>query len=287
MSIRFDWKFFFTLLLTLASVVVPVWLWQADLSSKAVTLTIKSTADLQPQGLGRLEGIQVSIDGKSLGTPFVSVLELTNTGSKPILAADFEGPLKIAVAKPSVVVKAQLGSATPTSLEPRVDLIESMVVVQPLLFNPSDVIRLTVVTADAPPEYSVRGRIAGVQEVTVNDAQSFSKTKRFWLTQAAATLLLVIYVISFFEFSTAGIYRRTFLPFSLATALVTAFGAALLLTQGPPPGEQTTEWADWLHLAIAALVSAPIYIFRIRQRNATNHLVQSTRIKPHAADQEC
>lgn len=268
MPIRFDWKFFLTLLFTVASTVVPVWLWQADLSSKAITLTIKSAADLQPQGLGRLEGIQMSIEGKPLRTPFVSVLELTNTGSRPILAADFEGPLKIAVAKPSVVVKAQLGSATPTSLEPRADLIESMVVVQPLLLNPGDVIRLTVVTADARPEYSVRGRIAGVQEVTVNDAQSAGKTKRLWLTHVVATLLFAIYIVSMSEFVHAGIRRRAFLPFALATGLVTVSGAALLLVI-QSPGEQTTAsafWPQfWPHMAIASLVSAPILIVRIRQ----------------------
>lgn len=262
MPIRLDWKFFLTLLFTVASVVVPVWLWQADLSSKALTLTIKSAAELQPQGVGRLEGIQVSIEGKPLHTPFVSVLELTNTGSKPILAADFEGPLKIVVAKPSVVVKAQLESATPTSLEPRVDLVESIVIVQPLLLNPGDVIRLTTVTADARPEYSVRGRIAGVQEVTVNDAQSARKTKRLWLTHAVATLLLAIYIVSMSEFAYVGIRRRVFLPFALATGLVTGLGAALLLAI-QSLDEQISVQATWPHMAIAASVSAPILFFRI------------------------
>lgn len=267
MPVRFDWKFFLTLLFTVASVVVPVWLWQADLSSKALILTIKSSADLQPQGLDRLEGIQVSIDGKPLHTPFVSVLELMNTGSRPILAADFEGPLKIAVAKPSVIVKAQLGSATPMSLEPRVDIIESMAVVQPLLLNPSDVIRLTVVTADARPEYSIRGRIAGVQEVTVNDAQSTRKTKRLWLTQAVATLLLVIYLVSMLEFTLAGIRRRAFLPIALANGLVTGFGAGLLLVM-QSQGEQMIVSEFWPHIAIAILVSVPVSVFRIRQQSA-------------------
>lgn len=48
MLFRIDWKFLLTLLVTVASAVVPVWLWQADLSSKALTLTIKSAANLQP-----------------------------------------------------------------------------------------------------------------------------------------------------------------------------------------------------------------------------------------------
>ena len=267
MPIRVDWKFLLTLFFTAASVAVPVWLWQADLASKALTLTIKSTAELQPQGVAPLEGLQMSIDGRPLRTPFVSVLELTNAGSKHIVAADFEGPLKIVVAKPSVVVKAQVSSATPTSLEPKVELKEGIVLVHPLLLNSSDVVRLTVVTADARPQYSVRGRIAGVQEVTVNDAESARKTKRFWLTQVVAILLLVAYIVNMTEFLYAGIRRRTFLPFSLATGLVTAFGAALLVVF-QNHAEQTSTLTLWLPMAIAALASVPILFFRNRQRSA-------------------
>jgi hypothetical protein len=73
---RLDWKFFLTLVFAISSAVVPVWLWQLDRSSKALTLTIKSTAELQPQGVAALDGVQVLVDGRPLRAPFVSVLEL-------------------------------------------------------------------------------------------------------------------------------------------------------------------------------------------------------------------
>jgi hypothetical protein len=116
---RYDWKFLLTLLLTLASVVGPVWLWKADLSSKEIELSIKSVVEIQPQGVDQIKGVQLSVDGKSLSVPFVSSLELSNVGSKPILAADFEGPLGIDVANPAEVVKVQLGQNSPTSLVSR------------------------------------------------------------------------------------------------------------------------------------------------------------------------
>ena len=77
---RLDWKFFLTLIIAIASVAVPVWLWQIDLSSKALTLTVKSIAELQTQGISDLDGVQVLVDGKPLASPFVSVLELSNSG---------------------------------------------------------------------------------------------------------------------------------------------------------------------------------------------------------------
>lgn len=154
----------------------------------------------------------------------------------------------------------------PASLEPRSDLIEGIVVVQPLLLNVGDMIGLTVVTADARPEYSVRGRIAGVNEVMVNNAQSTRKARRLWLTQAVATLLLVGYLVSMAEFGIA-IIRRTFLPFSLATGLVTGIGAVLLFVL-QSPGELASASLLWPYMAIAILLSALILLFRYRQQSA-------------------
>jgi hypothetical protein len=57
---RLDWKFFIMLILTAGGLIVPIWLWQYDLSSKALTLTIKSTAELQPQGVALSDGIEIS-----------------------------------------------------------------------------------------------------------------------------------------------------------------------------------------------------------------------------------
>ncbi|CAH1090714.1 hypothetical protein NTG1052_80052 [Candidatus Nitrotoga sp. 1052] len=162
----------------------------------------------------------MSIDGKILGNPYVSVLELSNTGSRPILATDFEGPLKIAVTSPSGVVKVQLGATTPTSLEPKIDIAEGVVLVQPLLLNPHDVIRMTLVSANSRPEYSIRGRVAGVSEITTSDRQSSRAMIRNWLSKLTSTLLLVVYMVNMLDFAYAGFRKRPFLPFTLVTALV-------------------------------------------------------------------
>ncbi len=266
---RFDWKFILALLFTVASIVVPIWLWQADLSSKALTLTIQSVVEIQPQGVGPLEGIQMFIDEKLLSTPSVSVLELSNTGSRPIVAADFEGPLKITVASPSEIRKVRFGSfRSTTSLEPKINLIEGVVFIQPLLLNPSDVIRLNLVTANARPEYSIHGRIAGVAEITINDAQSTHMLKRYWLKKAITILLLVIYIVNIMEFAYMGIQKRSFMPWALATGLVTGLGG-ILLSVLQFPWEQTSMSTFSPIVAIVVLISVPILLFRMRQRNAS------------------
>lgn len=228
MPIAHDWRFLVTLLLTVASVIVPVWLWHADLSSKGLTLTIKSTADLQPERVGTLAGLQVLIDGQSVANPFVSVMELSNSGAKPVLGADFERPLKVVASEPSQIVKAQISSTVPASLSPRVEVIGGSLLVYPLLMNPGDTLKFTVITANAKPSFFADGRIAGVQDVTLRDAQSSRTEKRRWAAQLVACLLLVVYSVNIAEAIHAAVRKREFLVYSVTTGLIAVSGAILL-----------------------------------------------------------
>lgn len=264
---RLDWKFVLTLLITIAGVAVPVWLWQLDQLSKALTMTVNSTVELQPQGVVALDGVQVLLDGKPLNTPFVSTLELSNSGSKPIVASDFEGPVRISSTAPSVIVKARQTSSTSPSLAPELALTDGTVLLQPLLLNPGDAIRFTLVTANRKPEYSVRGRIAGVTEISISDATIKLETKRYWLGRGVITLLLVIYIVNFFEFAFTGLRRRTFMPRSFVTGLGTAFGASLIVVIQSPV--DTSPISDLLPtMAVALLIAAPFVLPQLRRQSA-------------------
>ena len=221
MLYRLDWKFVLTIAITIAGVAVPVWIWQLDLSSKALTLTVKSFAELQPQGVAELDGVQVVVDGKPLLTPFVSVLEISNSGSKPVVASDFEGPIRVSASVPSLIAKVRQTSSTPTSLSPTLTLQDGAVMLQPLLLNPGDVVRFTLVTANGKPKYSARGRIAGVSEISVSDTSIGRETRHQWISKGLATLLLSLYIVNMTEFAFTALRRRTFLPWSLTTGLTT------------------------------------------------------------------
>ncbi len=268
MGVRFDWKFLLTLAITIASVAVPVWLWQIDLSSKSLTLTVKSTAELQPKGIDSLDGVQVSVDGKELDSPYVSVLEFSNSGSKPIFTSDFEGSVRISIEGPSKVVKARTTSSSPTSLEPVVSLVDGTVLLQPLLLNPGDTLRLTVVAATAKPIFTARARVAGVSEINVVDAQVGRETKRFWLGRVASTLLLALYLVSTTEFAFAGLRRRTFLPRSLATGVISGFGGVILVAIQSPPEIATATSSIIPIFAVATVMSLPFLFRQLRRRAA-------------------
>jgi hypothetical protein len=267
MSIRLDWKFLLTLLLTVASVVVPVWLWQADLGSKALLLTLMLVAELQPHGIGSLEGLQVVVDGKTVKSPFVSVLQLSNTGSRPILTADFEGPIKIQASKPSEILKAQVDEAAPSSLVAKAEVTGGVILLQPLLLNPGDRLAFTVVTANSRPEFVVSGRIAGVHEVLLKDAQGNKREIRRWSIYAFVVALLVVYMVNISEAALAAIRRKTLLPYSIATAFITGLSAGFLLGF-IDPGEKQDLVNLLLVTLIACVISIVVVLARLRQQSA-------------------
>lgn len=267
MPVRPDWKFLLTLLFTVASIVIPVWLWQADLSSKGLTLTLVSTVELQPQSVGALEGLQVSVDGTSVITPFVSVLELSNSGTRPILAADFESPLKIIASKTSEVVKAQVESTMPSSLTPKIEVLGGTLLVYPLLMNPGDALKLTVITEKSRPNFLVRARIAGVQEVNLRDAQSSRKERSRWVVQAVACLLLIVYIVNLTDTAYAAVRKKAFLAYNAVTGLIAGIGAAFLLVVAET-SERLENPEMWPVMLSASVVSAVVLIARRRQRSA-------------------
>ena len=261
---QFDWKFFVTLAIAIAGVAAPVWIWQADLSSKALSLTVKSTVELQPKGVDKLDGIQLLVDGKSLDSPYVSVLELSNSGSKPIVTSDFEGPVRISTASPSSLLKVRTTSPTPLSLEPSVSLAEGVISLQPLLLNPGDTIRIIVVAGNSKPMFAARARVAGVAEINIVDEQVGRDTKSLWLGRCVTVLLLTLYIVNMTEFSVAGLQRRTFLPTSLVTGITSGIGGVLLFSLQSPESAAAPS-RILLVTSIAALLSLPVFFWRERR----------------------
>lgn len=264
---RFDWKFGVMLMVTVAGVVagaaVPMWLYRAELFSKALVLTVKSSTEIQPQGVSAQDGLDVQVDGKRLEKPSFAVLELVNSGSRPILAADFEGPLKLTVTEPAIVVKARIVRAEPTSLVPRLAVAGGVVEIQPLLLNPNDTVQLSVVTANEVPKFRMQARIAGVSDVAVNEVPAGNVRGNSWYRKILGCALFVVYVVCFADFIYSGTRRGVYLWFELYAAVVACFGG---LTLFGPAGAADAGWG-WSYgygLALACLVGLPISYLRQR-----------------------
>ena len=147
---------------------------------------------MQPDNANSISGLQVAIDGAPLKSPYLSVLELSNDGDKPIPSTDFESPLEIRVVEGAVVARAQVTETKPKDVEATLTWETQAIKLRPLLLNPKDVVTVSVLTSGNKPEFSTRARIAGISVVPINEtAVKPSKLQKTGLFLFAALLLFM------------------------------------------------------------------------------------------------
>lgn len=161
-----DWKFFLSLSIGVLGVVGPL-VWQADLSSKGLEVRLRSSTSIEPSS--QIRDLQLVLDGKKLDSPYSSSLELVNTGSKTVLSKDFATPIEIVLENGAQIVTARVTSTSPSDIPVKVSSTDRLIQIAPHLSNSSDSISLSVITSGEKPSFTVRGRIAEVQQVAFAD----------------------------------------------------------------------------------------------------------------------
>lgn len=183
-----------TVLITMAGVVVPIWIWRADLTAKSLEFRVASQASLEPAKSGDIKGLQITLGSTPLDRPYLTVVELLNDGSKPIPSSEFEGPVEVRLSGITKIVRAELVSVNPTSLEAKISASEHSISIAPLLLNPEDKLTISVLTSGGPPSFSPRARIVGVTEIKFDDSQG--KSHAWKLSGAALLFAFLLFVAS-------------------------------------------------------------------------------------------
>lgn len=183
----------FTLLVTVVGIVVPIWIWRADLTSKALEFRVVSQASLEPAKSGDIKGLQITLDSAPLDRPYLTVVELLNDGLKPIPSSEFEGPVEVRLSGVTKVVRAQLVSSKPKSLEAELTFTENSVAVAPLLLNPEDKLTISILTSGGIPSFSPRARIAGIAEIKIDNSQG---KPSIWMSGGLAFLAAFLMLVA-------------------------------------------------------------------------------------------
>lgn len=248
--IRIDWKFIITLITTITGIMIPVWLSHADLASHSVRIRVISQTALQPDGANAVSGLSISVEGRELKTPYLTVLEISNNGARPIPTSDFESPIEIRATDNTKIVRAQVTATLPKDLQPVVTSSEELLKLQPLLLNPNDSIIAAFVTSGDRPRFTARVRIAGISPIEIEDSESTSKdVRRLWIQGAVAFALAIVYSVGFAGFMARPgfkIRRRTYFLITLSSA----FGSGLLLF----PLQSKFGFSLWQILLIATAI---------------------------------
>lgn len=179
-----------TFILTVVGIAIPVWLWQADLNSKSLSLQLASQTPLTSTSAGTIKGLEVSMDGVKIELPTLSVVTLLNDGRKPLPATDFEAPVEVRVASGSRIIRAEVISSHPKDIEAKLEWNKTTVKFIPVLINANESITVSILTEGPQPTFSSRARIIGVSKVEFIDS---TKKGPIWPLSAAllvAALLL-------------------------------------------------------------------------------------------------
>lgn len=195
-----NWSKALSVLATMAALVIPVLIWWADQETKGLTIDVVSKASLQTEIPAPSQIVAVTVDGKVVDKPYLSQLEVSNSGSQSISAADFESAAIIQAGK-AQVLQASVTSRSPLSLSPKLTTSAAGIVLQPLLLNPGDRIRLTVVTSGGKPSFTASARVAGVRDLRVSDKLEAQAQRRAWTTVAGLAVLVFMYCALFVAFT--------------------------------------------------------------------------------------
>jgi len=265
----FDWKFFATMLATIAGIAVPVWLWQVDLSAHSLSVRLASSVALQPVGATSIPDLQISIDGVNIKSPFISTLELSNDGSKPVLAGDFESPIELNVGQDTQVVRARVSSAEPNDLKAELDTNRQSVKLHPLLLNPKDTLIIAVMTSGGSPTFDVKARIAGISKIKFEDTTtkkaSWKGAAKHFVTALLAFILYWVYAAAFIRPYSVRLSRLL----SITTMLVCAFSGSFAIRRGyEASGMEAAKIDVWPVIVVPTLIgfSVIFYIFRRSKR---------------------
>jgi hypothetical protein len=158
-----------TLIVAVISLVWALWSGYLGLKPHSLEFKLVSQVAIQPKETDSISGIQVTVDGIQVESPYLSVLELTNNGRKPIPKSDFEAPLELRAGSGVMVVRAQVTTTNPKDIEAHLEATQDVVTLSPLLLNPDDTITISVLTAGKTPAFTPRARIADISILSLND----------------------------------------------------------------------------------------------------------------------
>lgn len=155
-------------IVTVIGLIFTFWIWNNDQNSHSLKMEIISVTALQPTDLGNVSALnlKIMIDDQEIKTPYLTVLKITNNGSKPIMITDFESPIEFKVSEEVKIRKFRINETTPRDLNPNISLHNNVCYINPLLLNSNDSITISLLTSEQVPVFQKpRIRIANIPSI--------------------------------------------------------------------------------------------------------------------------
>src|SRR5687768_9941917 len=128
---------FIIIILPLAASVATLW---SSYYSGPRSLRVQSISKtpLHTSAAQALPGLTISLGGKELEKPYVTILEIINDGRAEIPKDAFESPLEIKTQESVKIARAEVIAVTPEDLQPKIEAGQNVLKLEPILLNRSD-----------------------------------------------------------------------------------------------------------------------------------------------------
>jgi type II secretory pathway pseudopilin PulG len=152
-----------TIVLGLAAIAVPIWVYLKQRSRKDLAKDVQVTrlVSIHNEAKGR---ITIHFEGEQIEQVHLVEVRLTNSGNVPIRPEDFERPITIELGS-GTPLSADIAETTPARLDPKAQITPRGVELQPLLLNTGDSLKLKILVRDFAGEIAFDYRIVGISQL--------------------------------------------------------------------------------------------------------------------------
>jgi hypothetical protein len=164
-------------LLAIVAICITVSLFLAGRRRKRLSYLLSDTRVLAIHEGVNPSRVQILFDGDPVTKVRLVIITVNNYGNEPIRVDDFERPLRFSWSAPAKILAAEVIEVNPETLRPTIQAGVSEIVVDPLLLNPGDWLRIRILINQAG-KLSVDARVVGVNRITKISASEKVTTAR-------------------------------------------------------------------------------------------------------------
>jgi hypothetical protein len=142
--------------------------------------------------------VKILFDGVPVTEVRLLTITVNNWGNEPIRVEDFERPLRFTWSEPARILTAEVIEVSPESLQPTIKAGVNEIVVDPLLLNPGDWLRIKTLINEAS-KLSVDVRVVGVKRITkilASDKATSDKTLRLLAAMGFVGTLIILVMLA-------------------------------------------------------------------------------------------
>ena len=175
--------------LAILALIVPIAIFLST-PKKSLEYKITSQSELVSEKTS-VEGLEIKIKGETIDNISIYGLKVTNSGSAPILANDFEKPISIYVEENAKIYAVKIKQLHPENLSLSHIIKDDFLIVDPLLLNPGDEFEMDLYSSSSKYP-KIDTRIAGI--VKVNSVFPEYKT----IIESRISLVLIFLLLVYY-----------------------------------------------------------------------------------------